>query len=35
MKGKGKTILVQTWTGPVRSRRWRLPYFKTIGTWKW
>jgi hypothetical protein len=32
-KKKGKAIPLQTWTGPERSRR--LPYFKTIGTWRW
>jgi hypothetical protein len=31
-KGKGKAIPLQTWTGPVVSRRMRLPDFKTIGT---
>jgi len=31
-KGKGKTIPVQTWTGPEGSRRLRIPDFKTIGT---
>jgi len=31
-KGKGKTILVQAWTGPEDSRRLRLPDFKKIGT---
>jgi len=29
---KGKTIPLQTWTGPKGSRRLRLPDFKTIGT---
>jgi hypothetical protein len=31
-KGKGKTIPLQTLTGPRGSRRLRLPDFKTIGT---
>jgi hypothetical protein len=35
IKGKGKAILLQAWTGPEGSRRLRLPDFKTIGTWKW
>jgi len=34
-KGKGKTILLEAWTGPEGSRRLRLPDFKTIGTWRW
>ena len=32
---KGKAIPLQAWTGPEVSRRLRLPYFKTIGTWRW
>ena len=32
VKGKGKAIPLQTWTGPKGSRRLRLPDFKTIGT---
>jgi hypothetical protein len=28
---KGKSIPLQTWTGPEGSRRLRLPDFKTIG----
>jgi len=32
VKGKGKTIPLQAWTGPEGSRRLRLPDFKTIGT---
>ena len=28
--GKGKAKLIQTWTGPGDSRRYRLPDFKTI-----
>jgi len=31
-KGKGKPIPLQVWTGPVGSRRLRLPDFKTIST---
>ena len=31
VKGKGKAILLQAWTGPEGSRRLRLPDFKTIG----
>jgi len=29
---KGKSIPLQTWTGPEDSRRLRLPGFKKIGT---
>jgi len=32
---KGKAIPVQAWTGPVGSRRLRLPGFMTIGTRRW
>jgi len=32
VKGKGKTIPLQAWTGPEGSRRLRLPDFKTVGT---
>ena len=32
IKGKGKAIPLQAWTGPEVSRRLRLPDFKTIGT---
>jgi hypothetical protein len=32
VKGKGKPILLQAWTGPEVSRKLRLPDFKTIGT---
>ena len=35
VKGKGKAIPLQAWTGPEGSRRLRLPDFKTIGTWSW
>jgi len=30
--GKGKTIPLQTWTGPEGSRRLRLPDFKKIAS---
>jgi hypothetical protein len=32
LKGKGKAIPLQAWTGPEASRRLRLPEFKTLGT---
>jgi hypothetical protein len=32
LKGKGKAIPFQAWTGPEGSRKLRLPDFKTIGT---
>jgi len=32
--GKGEAIPLQAWTCPEGSRRLRLPYFKTIGTWR-
>jgi hypothetical protein len=32
---KGKSIPLQTWTGPEGSRSLRLPEFKTIGTRRW
>ena len=32
VKGKGKAIPLQVWTGPKGSRRLRLPDFKTIDT---
>jgi len=32
IKGKGKAISLQAWTGPEGSRRLWLPDFKTIGT---
>jgi hypothetical protein len=32
VKGKGKVIPLQAWTGPERSRSLRLPDFKAIGT---
>jgi hypothetical protein len=35
VKGKGKAIPLQAWTGPKASRRRRLPDFRTIGTLKW
>ena len=31
IKGKGKAIPLQAWTGPEVSRRLRLPDFMTIG----
>jgi hypothetical protein len=31
IKGKGKAIPLQAWTGPEDSRKLRLPDFKTIG----
>jgi len=30
----GKAIPLQAWTGPEGSRRFRLPDFKTIDTWR-
>jgi len=32
VKGKGKAIPLQAWTGPESFRRLRFPHFKTIGT---
>jgi hypothetical protein len=32
IKGKGKAIPLQAWTGPEGSRRLRLSDFKTVGT---
>jgi len=32
---RGKAVPLQAWTGPEGSRRWRLPDFKMIGTWRW
>jgi len=32
VKGKGKAIPLQAWTGPEDSTRLMLPDFKTIGT---
>jgi len=32
VKGKGKAIPLQAWTGPEGSRSLRLPDFKTVGT---
>jgi len=34
-KCKGKAIPLKAWTGPEVSKSFRLPDFKTIGTWKW
>jgi len=35
VKGKGKAIPLQAWTGPEGSRRLRFPDFKTVDTWRW
>jgi hypothetical protein len=32
---EGKAIPLQALTGPEVSRRYRLPHFKTIATWRW
>jgi len=32
---KSKAILVDSWTGPEGSRKFRLPDFKTVGKWRW
>jgi hypothetical protein len=32
VKGKGKAIPLQAWTGPEGSRRLKLPDYKTIST---
>jgi hypothetical protein len=32
IKGKGKAIPLQAWTGPEGHRKLRFPDFKTIGT---
>jgi len=32
---KGKAIPLQAWTGPEGSRKLRLPFFKTVCTWRW
>jgi hypothetical protein len=32
---EGKGIRWEVWTGPEVSRRFRLPDFKTIDTWRW
>jgi hypothetical protein len=32
VKGTGKAIPLQAWTGPEGSRSLRIPDFKTIGT---
>jgi len=32
LKGKGKAIPLQSWTGPEGSRRLKVPHFKTFGT---
>jgi hypothetical protein len=35
VKGKGKAIPLQAWTGPEGSRRLRLRDFKTVSIWRW
>jgi len=35
VNGKDSAIPVHPWPDPAVSRRLRLPYFKTIGTWSW
>jgi len=30
-----KVKVSNPWTGPEVSRRFRLPGFQTIGTWRW
>jgi len=32
---ESKAIPLEAWTDPEESRRLRLPYFKTMGIWKW
>jgi len=32
VKGKGKAIPLEAWTGPAGSKGLRIPDFKTIGT---
>ena len=34
VQAKVKQSLLQVWTGPEGSRRWRFPDFMTIGTWR-
>ena len=34
-EGKGKVVPVQAWGRQGGSRRFRLPDFMTIGTWRW
>jgi hypothetical protein len=34
IKGKGKAIPLQAWTGPKVSRRLRLPDLKTLDPWR-
>jgi hypothetical protein len=31
----GKAITAQAWAGPKGPKRFRLPSFKKIGTWRW
>jgi len=35
IKGKGKAVPLQTWTGPEGPRRLRLLDFQTVSTWRW
>ena len=35
LKGKGKAVPLQAWTGPEDSRWSRIPDFKTVGIWRW
>jgi hypothetical protein len=35
IKGRGKSISLQAWTGPEGSKRLRLQDFETVGTWNW
>ena len=35
LSNTGKAIPLQAWTSPEASRRFRLPDFNTIGTWRW
>jgi len=32
---KGKATPLHAWTGPEGSRRFRLPDFKRVNTWRW
>jgi len=34
-KGQGQAIPVHAWTDTEISRRFRVPDFKTPGTWRW
>jgi hypothetical protein len=35
IKGEGKAIPLQAWSGPEGFKRLRLQNFITIGTWRW